>query len=63
MLLESAMDAGRAAGAERMSLSVNKSNAKAISFYEHMGLAKESSCYCEIGDGFYRDDYTMGRRL
>lgn len=63
LFLESAMDAGRAAGAKRMHLSVNKNNARAISFYESMGLSKESETYEEIGDGFYRDDYMMGRDL
>ncbi len=63
LMLEAAMDAGRAAGAKRMHLSVNKSNVRAIEFYEHMGLVKESSNYGEIGDGFYYDDYRMGREL
>ncbi len=59
-LLESAMDVGRAAGAKRLRLSVNKNNARAISFYEGMGLSKESENFEEIGDGFYCDDYVMG---
>ncbi len=60
LMLEAAMDAGRAVGAKRMHLSVNKSNVRAIEFYEHMGLVKESSYYGEVGDGFYYDDYRMG---
>ncbi len=62
-LMEAAMDAGRAVGAKRMYLSVNKSNIRAIEFYEHMGLVKESASYGEVGDGFYYDDYRMGREL
>ncbi len=62
-LLETAMEAGRSVGAKRMHLAVNKSNVRAIEFYEHMGLVKESSNFGEIGDGFYYDDYRMGREL
>ena len=63
LLLDSAMDAGRAVGARRMHLFVNKGNAAAIGFYEHMGLSRQASVFEEIGDGFYRDDYRMGRDL
>ncbi len=62
-LLQMAFEAGKAAGADRMHLTVNKNNSKAIAFYESMGLKKISESKTDIGEGFFMDDFIMGRGI
>ncbi len=63
MLLDAASEAGRAAGARRMELTVNRNNAKAIGFYGRMGLSKLREQVTDIGGGYVMDDYRMGKEL
>ena len=60
MLLDAAVDAGRAAGAKRVELTVNRNNSKAIGFYGRMGLSKVRDQVTDIGGGYVMDDYRMG---
>ena len=63
LLLETAFEAGRSVGADRMELTVNRNNLDAIRFYEGMGLRKLREQVTDIGGGFVMDDYRMGREL
>jgi diamine N-acetyltransferase len=46
-------------GAERLMLTVNKRNAKAIAAYQRNGFAITESVVTDIGSGFVMDDYVM----
>jgi len=50
-------------GFQRLTLQVNKHNRKAINAYERAGFAREDSILDDIGEGFFMDDYVMGRTL
>jgi ribosomal protein S18 acetylase RimI-like enzyme len=56
-------DDARAAGSERLSLTVNKYNARAIRFYEKHGFTKTREIVLDIGGGFIMDDYVMDKTL
>ncbi len=49
----------RAAGARRLTLSVNKRNTKAIAVYRRNGFVVVASVVTDIGGGFVMDDYVM----
>lgn len=46
----------------RMELNVNRHN-KALHFYEHMGMYKVREGDFPIGNGFYMNDYIMGKEI
>jgi len=46
-------------GADRLALTVNKRNAKAIAAYQRNGFAITDSVVVNIGGGFVMDDYVM----
>lgn len=50
-------------GAQRLILSVNKNNNKAIRAYQRNGYVKLESVVDDIGGGFVMDDYIMGKTL
>jgi ribosomal protein S18 acetylase RimI-like enzyme len=50
-------------GADRLMLTVNKRNAKAIAAYERNGFAITDSIVMDIGGGFVMDDYVMIKEL
>jgi len=50
-------------GADRLLLTVNKRNAKAITAYERNGFAITDSIVTDIGGGFVMDDYVMTKKL
>lgn len=49
-----------ASGKARIELNVNREN-KAISFYEHMGMAISRQGDFPIGNGFFMNDYIMAK--
>jgi len=51
------------AGAERLILTVNKRNTKALAAYQRNGFAVVDSVVVEIGGGFVMDDYVLARDL
>ncbi|MFK8018119.1 MAG: N-acetyltransferase family protein [Gammaproteobacteria bacterium] len=53
----------RAAGSERISLTVNRFNARAIRFYEKHDFVTTRELVADIGGGFVMDDYCMERPL
>ena len=53
----------RAAGADRLILSVNKRNARAISVYNRNGFAIVDSVVTDIGGGFVMDDHVMAKEF
>jgi ribosomal protein S18 acetylase RimI-like enzyme len=53
----------RAAGAQRLMLSVNKRNTKAIAAYRRNGFAIAESVVTDIGGGFVMDDYVMAKEF
>jgi diamine N-acetyltransferase len=53
----------REAGAQYISLNVNKNNTASINWYNKMGFIKVGSTVSEIGKGFVMDDYIMEKRL
>jgi len=53
----------RAAGAQRLILSVNKHNAKAIAAYQRNGFVIAGSVVTDIGGGFVMDDYIMAKEF
>jgi GNAT superfamily N-acetyltransferase len=55
-------EAGRL-GAERLMLTVNKQNAKAMAAYKRNGFALTGSVVMDIGGGFVMDDYVMEKQL
>jgi ribosomal protein S18 acetylase RimI-like enzyme len=50
-------------GADRLMLTVNKRNARAIAAYERNGFAITDSIVVDIGGGFVMDDYVMTKEL
>lgn len=50
-------------GAERLTLTVNKRNSKAIAAYQRNGFAITDSVVVEIGGGFVMDDFVMAKEL
>ncbi len=50
-------------GLERIRLTVNKTNAKAIAFYEKQGFEKIADSLVAIGQGYVMDDYIYEFRL
>lgn len=61
--LNALCDDARARGATRLSLTVNKTNARAIRFYEKHGFKKTRALVIDIGGGFVMDDFVMERPL
>ena len=53
----------RAGGARRLTLSVNKRNARAIKAYQRNGHVIAESVVTDIGGGFVMDDYVMAKDL
>jgi len=53
----------RRAGAQRLILSVNKRNARAIAAYQRNGFTAGESVVTDIGGGFVMDDYVMVKNL
>jgi diamine N-acetyltransferase len=53
----------RVGGARRLTLSVNKRNAKAIAAYRRNGFVVADSVVTDIGGGFVMDDYIMAKDL
>ncbi len=53
----------RKLSANRMMLTVNKQNAKAIAAYQRNGFAIVDSVVADIGGGFVMDDYVMEKVL
>jgi diamine N-acetyltransferase len=62
-LLQHCEQEARAAGANRLILSVNKRNAKAITAYQRNGFVIARSVVIDIGDGFVMDDFIMAKEL
>ena len=52
-----------ALGAQRLSLNVNKRNARAIAAYQRNGYAVSESVCLDIGNGFVMDDFVMFKAL
>jgi GNAT superfamily N-acetyltransferase len=50
-------------GADRLVLTVNKRNSKAIAAYQRNGFAITDSVVVNIGGGFVMDDYVMAKEL
>jgi ribosomal protein S18 acetylase RimI-like enzyme len=50
-------------GADRLVLTVNKRNSKAIAAYQRIGFAITDSVVVDIGGGFVMDDYVMTKAL
>ena len=55
-------EAGRL-GADRLMLTVNKRNSKAMAAYQRNGFAITDSVKVDIGGGFVMDDYVMAKEL
>jgi GNAT superfamily N-acetyltransferase len=53
----------RRLGARRLSLSVNKCNARAIAAYQRNGFVVAETVVTDIGGGFVMDDYVMAKDL
>ncbi len=51
------------AGAERLILTVNKRNTKALAAYERNGFAVIDSVVVDIGGGFVMDDFVLAKDL
>ena len=62
-LIEHVADAARGAGCERLTLNVNRDNAKAIRAYERCGFAIRERGDFPIGEGFVMEDFIMVRAL
>jgi GNAT superfamily N-acetyltransferase len=63
LLLQHVEGEAFATGANRLTLSVNKRNAQAISAYHRNGFVVVDSCVTDIGGGFIMDDYVMAKEL
>ena len=50
-------------GGERLTLTVNKRNAKALAAYRRNGFVIVDSVVADIGGGFVMDDYVMAKEL
>jgi GNAT superfamily N-acetyltransferase len=59
LLLEHCANAVRGLGANRLTLTVNKRNSKAIAAYQRTGFTITESVVMDIGGGFVMDDYVM----
>jgi ribosomal protein S18 acetylase RimI-like enzyme len=55
-------EAGKA-GAERLVLTVNKRNAKALAVYQRNGFVITEAVVTDIGGGFVMDDYVLAKEL
>jgi RimJ/RimL family protein N-acetyltransferase len=53
----------RQLGADRLMLTVNKRNAKAMAAYQRNGFTLTESVVVDIGGGFVMDDYVMTKEL
>jgi GNAT superfamily N-acetyltransferase len=62
-LIEHVAHAARCAGCERLTLNVNRNNAKAIRAYERCGFAIRERGDFPIGEGFVMEDFIMVRAL
>ena len=62
-LLQHCQQEVQAVGAQRLILSVNKRNTKAITAYRRNGFAIAESVVTDIGGGFVMDDYIMAKEL
>ena len=51
------------AGYAKLTLNVNKANAKAIRVYTKNGFKQKQSVRIDIGSGFFMDDYIMEKKL
>jgi len=51
------------AGADRLVLTVNKRNTKALAVYQRNGFVITDSVVVDIGGGFVMDDYVMAKEL
>lgn len=51
------------AGYAKLTLNVNKANAKAIKVYTKNGFKKKQSVRIDIGSGFFMDDHIMEKKL
>lgn len=58
-LLNRVIDFSKRNGGLAVYLTVNKDNAKAISFYERNGFVTVDAVVAEIGNGYVMDDYIM----
>jgi GNAT superfamily N-acetyltransferase len=63
LLLQHCEGEVRKLGAQRLILSVNKRNAKAIAAYQRNGFAIAESVVTDIGGGFVMDDFIMVKEL
>jgi len=63
LLLRHCKQEVRKLGAERLVLTVNKRNTKAITAYQRNGFAITDSVVVDIGDGFVMDDFVMAKEL
>ncbi len=61
--LSAAAEIGRLLGYEKMYLTVNKENARAIRAYEKFGFTRADSVVSDIGGGYVMDDYIYEYRL
>jgi diamine N-acetyltransferase len=63
LLLKHCEAEARKLGAQRLILSVNKRNARAIAAYQRNGFVTADSVVTDIGGGFVMDDYIMAKDL
>jgi GNAT superfamily N-acetyltransferase len=63
LLLRHCESEARSLGADRLMLTVNKRNSKAIAAYHRNGFAITDSVVVDIGGGFVMDDYVMTKPL
>ena len=62
-MLQHVIAAGRAKGAQRLILNVNKQNSRAIKAYKRNDFTVLADVKNAIGSSFYMDDYVMGLEL
>ena len=53
----------RTMGKDRVHLTVNRDNARAIAVYEHEGFSVSGTADTDIGEGFVMNDYLMEMRV
>jgi RimJ/RimL family protein N-acetyltransferase len=51
----------RAAGRDRLQLTVNKDNYDSIAAYEHLGFSNAGPIWTDIGGGFAMADFVMDK--
>ncbi len=61
--IEHVCEAAAACGAQRLSLGVNKQNARALRAYERAGFRIAEAVIHDIGGGYVMDDYILIREL